>query len=416
MLESSPMGFVNVSLLWFCLLFVNPSSLTAQAVPSSDPSPLATVLLRLERGDTKGAARLLGENLPVTKARLEGVLDDVDRKFDEAGRFGATAGHDVHQEVLDRLIEENLRYEKLFDLYRNLSDDETLYKRFEARRWRIEGAFYTHGGEHACGDNMNWEEAQRLYHTAMERLEAGFALAKEANDLRVMASAKNNMGSTLIRLLEPERAIAAYNEGMRYANQLPGEMYKGMVNLNLGNTYVWTRDPDRSLAYSQSALESFKKMGRGTWQSNAWMNIANAQLLQQKFASAWETMRVALDLATQSGEDRVRGRALLNLGMAGLQLKKPEAAAYILEAMEWYKGVTGKIYTPIEREAILQDGYRLLSQLARATGDEAAAAKYDKLFFESIGPDPDRYGKLRASPCFAIYTARPAASQPLAPQ
>jgi len=410
------MGFVNVSLLWFCLLFVNPSSLTAQAVPSSDPSPLATVLLRLERGDTKGAARLLGENLPVTKARLEGVLDDVDRKFDEAGRFGATAGHDVHQEVLDRLIEENLRYEKLFDLYRNLSDDETLYKRFEARRWRIEGAFYTHGGEHACGDNMNWEEAQRLYHTAMERLEAGFALAKEANDLRVMASAKNNMGSTLIRLLEPERAIAAYNEGMRYANQLPGEMYKGMVNLNLGNTYVWTRDPDRSLAYSQSALESFKKMGRGTWQSNAWMNIANAQLLQQKFASAWETMRVALDLATQSGEDRVRGRALLNLGMAGLQLKKPEAAAYILEAMEWYKGVTGKIYTPIEREAILQDGYRLLSQLARATGDEAAAAKYDKLFFESIGPDPDRYGKLRASPCFAIYTARPAASQPLAPQ
>ena len=131
------MGFVNVSLLWFCLLFVNPSSLTAQAVPSSDPSPLATVLLRLERGDTNGAARLLGENLPVTKARLEGVLADVDRKFDEAGRFGATAGHDVHQEVLDRLIEENLRYEKLFDLYRNLSDDETLYKRFEARRWRI---------------------------------------------------------------------------------------------------------------------------------------------------------------------------------------------------------------------------------------------------------------------------------------
>ena len=416
-LRTSPIVVVIVSFLsWFCLLFVNPSSLTAQAAPSSDPTPLALVLLRLERGDREGAARLLGENLPVTKSRLESVLGEVDRKFDEAGRFGATAGHDVHQQVLDRVLEDTRRYEKLFALYRTLSGDETLYKRLTARQLRIEGAHYTHAGEHACGDNLNWEEAQRLYHTAMERLEAGFALAKEVNDLRVMASAKNNMGSTLIRLIEPEKAIEAYNEGMLYANQVPGEMYKGLVNLNLGNTYVWTRDPDRSLAYSQSALEGFKKMGRGTWQSNAWMNIANAQLLQQKFASAWETMRVALDLATQSGEDRVRGRALLNLGMAGLQLKKPEAAAYILEAMEWYKGVTGKIYTPIEREAILQDGYRLLSQLARATGDEAAAAKYDKLFFESIGPDPDRYGKLRASPCFAIYTARPAASQPLAPQ
>ena len=405
---------MNVSfLLGSCLLFVNPPRVTAQPVPSSDPSPLATVLLRLERGDREGAARLLRENLPVTKNRLEGVLAEVDRKFDEAGRFGATAGHDVHQEVLDRVIELSRSYEPLFDLYRTLSNDEILYKRLVARRLRIEGAHYTHAGEHACGDNLNWEEAQRLYHAAMERLEAGFTLAKEVNDLRVMASAKNNMGSTLIRLIEPEKAIEAYNEAMRYANQVPGEMYKGLVNLNLGNTYVWTRDPDRSLAYSQSALESFKKMGRGTWQSNAWMNIANAQILQQKFSSAWETLRIALDLAMQSGEDRVRGRALLNLGMAGLQLKKPEAAAYIQDAMEWYKGDTGAIYTPIEREAILQDGYRLLSQLAKATGDEQAAEKYMKQFFESLGSDHDRYGKLRTSPCFAIYQARPAREQSL---
>ena len=250
----------------------------------------------------------------------------------------------------------------------------------------------------------------------MKGWKGGFALAKEANDLRVMASAKNNMGSTLIRLLEPEKAIEAYNEAMGYADQVPGEMYKGLVRLNLGNTYVWTRDPDRSLTYSQAALTSFKKMGRGTWQANALMNIGNAQLLQQKFSSAWETMRIALDLAKQAGEDRVRGRALLNLGMAGLQLKKPEAAAYIQEAMEWYKGITGEIYTPIEQEAILQDGYRLLSQIAKATGDQAAGEKYDKLFFESIGPDPDRYGKLRTSPCFAIYQARPASSKPVARQ
>ena len=412
-LRTSPIAVVIVSFLsWFCLLFANPPGLAAQAAPSSDPTPLALVLLRLERGDTEGAARLLGENAPVTKSRLEGVLEEVDRKFDEAGRFGATAGHDVHQEVLDRLLEENRRYEKLFDLYRTLSGDETLYKRFEARRWRIEGAFYTHAGEHACGDNLNWEEAQRLYHTAMERLEAGFALAKEVKDLRVMASAKNNMGSTLIRLIEPEKAIEAYNEGMLYANQVPGEMYKGLVNLNLGNIYVWTRDPDRSLAYSQSALESFKKMGRGTWQSNAWMNIANAQLLQQKFASAWETTRIALDLAKQSGEDRVRGRALLNLGMAGVQLKKPEAAAYIQEAMEWYKGVTGEVYTPIEREAVAQDGLRLLSKIAEQSGDEAQAKKYMQEFFQSVGADPERYEAVRGSPCFAIYQARPSRPSP----
>ena len=149
-------------------------------------------------------------------------------------------------------------------------------------------------------------------------------------------------------------------------------------------------------------------MGRGTWQANAVMNIGAAYMRQQKFSTAWESLSVALDLAKQSGEDRVRGRALLNLGMVGWQLKKPEAAALIEEALEWYEGDGKEIYTPSEREAVKQDGLRLLSRIARDRKDEAAAEKYDRQYFEAIGPDPDRYGAIRSSPCFAIYVGRPA--------
>src|ERR1039458_7417822 len=103
-------------------------------------------------------------------------------------------------------------------------------------------------------------------------------------------------------------------------------------------------------------MASFKKMGRGTWQANAQMNIGNAYMREQRFSSAWESLRVALDLAKQSGEDRVRGNALMNLGMAAFQLKKPEAAALIQEGLEWYAKEGAEVYPSIEREVVRQDG------------------------------------------------------------
>ena len=412
LLQKSPIGgAISVFVFCVCFLVTNPSILAAQAGPSPDPAPLVIILMRLERGDVAGAERLMRDNLPVTKSRLEAVLPEIDRKFDEAGRFGATAGHDIHTEVMNNLLDEIRRNLKLFEVYSRLSGDEMLYKRLEARRLRVEGAYYTHDGEDACGDNLDWEEAQKLYRLALERLEAGFALAKETNDLRVMASAKNNMGSTLIRLLEPDKAIQEYREARRYSDQVTGEMYKGMVDLNMGNTFVWVGDPQQSLAYSQAALASFQKMGRVTWQANAVMNIGNAQTQKKEYASAWETTRMALDLAKQSGEDRVRGRALLNLGAIALQLKKPEAADYIQQAMEWYKGTEGEVYTPLEREVVAQEGLRLLSQIAKQKGDVETAERYNQQFMESVAADPDRYGALRASPCYALYKARPMKAQ-----
>lgn len=384
-----------------------PCRSLAQVPPAPDPTPLSLILVRLEAGDTAAAERLLSENLPVQKRRLEEKITEFDQKFDELGRAGATGGHDVHTEVLQKFIDEVRRYQKLFDVYRGLSDDEALYKRAQARTLRFEGAYYTHFGEDACGDDLDWDLAQERYHTALEKLDAGFALAKETNDFRLMASAKINMGSTWIRLIEPEKAIPAYEEAMRYARQLGGDMYPGLVNLNLGNTYVWLGDPDKSLPYSEASLAAFRRMGRGTWQANAAMNIANAYLRQQKFSNAWESMSLALELAKRSGEDRIRGRALLNLGMTAAVLKRPEAIALVKEALEWYAGEGKEIYTPIEREAVGQDGLRLLSQIARDNGDEAAAEEYNRQFFEAVGPDPDRYGALRSSPCFEIYKARP---------
>lgn len=392
----------------FILLVASSPRLAAQAPPSPDPTPLSLILLRLDRGEVASAERLLRENLPVMKRRLEDKIAEFDAKFDELGRSGATGGHDIHVEVLEQFINEVRRHEKLFEMYSRVSRDEVLYKRIRARTLRFEGAYYTHYGEDVCGDDLNWEEAQQRYKLALEKLEAAFALAKEVNDVRLMASDKNNIGSTLIRMIEPEKAIQAYEEGMRYAQQLPGEMYRGLVNLNLGNTYVWVGEAERSLRYSESALAAFKRMGRGTWQANAAMNIGAAYMRLQKFSNAWETLSVGLDLAKQSGEDRVRGRALLNLGMVGYQLKKPEAAALIEEALEWYEGEGKEIYTPIEREAVKQDGLRLLSRIAKDRGDAAAGEKYDRQFFETLGADPDRYGAIRSSPCFAIYVGRPA--------
>ena len=396
-------------LFWFAVYPSgrNAGLLEAQVIPSSDPVPLVILLTKLDQGDVAGAERLMAENLEVVKQRLEGVLGELDRKFDQMGRYGATSGHEIHTAVLENFLEEVGRYAKLFDVYRRLSGDDVLYKRIEARRLRFEGALYTHAGEDACGDHLDWEEANEFYNLALERLQAGFVLAEEVDDLRIMVSAKNNMGSTLIRMVQPDRGLAAYQEALRLADQMGGNMYPGMIRMNIGNTPVWVGEPDLSMAYMEPALAAFKRMGRGTWQANALLTIANVQLRQGKFSSAWETLGVALEVAKQSGEDRVRGRVLMNLGMAGLQLKKPGAMAFIQESVEWYAGPNGKVYPDIEREVMQQDGLSLLSRVALETGDEALTEKYMKEFYESIGPDPDRYQVVRASPCFAIYKSMP---------
>ncbi|MBI3934430.1 MAG: hypothetical protein HY316_07030 [Acidobacteria bacterium] len=388
------------------LTLVCATRLAAQAGPSPDPAPLIILQSKLDHGQVEDAERLMKDNLVVTKERLEKLLEERDARFDELGRFGATSGHEIHKEVLDQFLEENTRYTKLYDLYREVSGDDVLFKRFEARRLRYEGAFFTHDGEDICGDQLNWEEAQKHYRQALERLDAAFALAKEVNDTRLMASAKMNMGSTLIRLLEPSKAIEAYTEGMRYADQLPGEMYKGLMRLNLGNTYIWIVEPEKSLEYAQSALASFKKMGRGTWQANALMVIGNAQMEQKQYSSSWETMRAALDMAIQSGEDRVRGKALLNLASLAMMLNRPEAADYIRQAMDWFQS-HGEVYTQLERETVQQDGLLGLSRIVERAGDSELASKYRREFAELMSSNPHRYEQLRSSPCYALYKAMP---------
>jgi len=374
------------------------------ALSEDDPALVPILVWQLERGDTAAAEQLLKANLARIKDRLETVVREIDQEFDIIGRFGAVSIR--FGPGYDELEKKNRRYEKLFTLYRRLGGDENLSKRFEARKLRVEGAHYTNQGENVCGEQMDWDGAQKLYLLALERLEAAFALAKEVNDIRLMASTKNNIGSTLIRLGRSPEALQAYQEGLRYAEQAPGDMYTGLVNLNLGNTYVWLGQPDESLQHSQPALTIFKKIGRGTWEANALMVIGNAYLRQQKFANAWETLQLALAVAQQNGEYRVYGRSLLNLGMAGLRLRKSEATTFLEKALQWYKDDT-EVYPAIEREVVLQDGLRLLSQVAEQAGNTEMAQKYMRELAEALGPDPERYAALRQSPCFEIYQARP---------
>lgn len=399
----------RIGLLIIALVFTTVTGLSAQSRPvppsfEGDPALPRILVWQLEKGQTADAERLLRANMGTIKDRLEEIVRDIDKEFDILGRFGAVSirfGPGYGElEAKDR------GYEKLFDLYKKLGGDEILYKRFEARRLRVEGAHLTNQGENACGETADWDTAQKLYQDALKSLNGAFALTQQIGDYRLMASSKINIGSALIRLGRPDEAIKAYNEASQYAEKAPGDLYKGLVRLNLGNSYVWKGDPEKSIPYSQEALAIFRKIGRGTWEANALMNLGNAYIREKRFADAWETLRLTLEIARKNGEYRVYGRTLINMGMAGIQLKKSDAAALLQEGLQWYKDDT-EIYPAIEREMIHQDGLRMLSQLARQSGNEELAEKYQREFLESMGSDPNRYNNLHESPCFAIYQARP---------
>jgi tetratricopeptide (TPR) repeat protein len=372
-----------------------------------DPAFIRILLWQLEREEDERAEEILKANLTRIRPRLEAVIGEIDREFDIIGRFGAVSIY--FGPGYGELQASNERYEKLFDLYRGLSGDETLYNRFQARKLRIEGAHLTNQGEIACGDHLDWSKAQELYETALDRLNASYRLAQELGDVRLQASAKVNIGSTLIRLGKPDDAIAAYNEGLDKADTMPADLYKGLLRLNLGNTYVWLGQPDKSLSYSRDALEIFRRIGRGTWEANALMNLGNGYLRQKDLMNAWDTLQQALEVARKNGEYRVYGRALLNLGMTGLHLKRQEAIPYLEEAAEWYRQ-DREVYPAIEREVIIQEALRMLNQLAQQIGDQAMQEKYGKLYADAAAAAPHSFSELKASPCFAIYMARPAPS------
>ncbi len=314
------------------------------------------------------------------KDRLQDVIKDIDREFDIVGRFGAVSikfgpGY-------GELEARNRAYDKLFELYKRVGGDENVYKQFEARKYRIAGAHHTNEGENLCGDKGDWDNAQKLYTQALDELNSAFDLARQVNDFRLMSSSKINIGSALIRMGQPQDAIAAYNEGMEYAERAPGDLYKGLVRLDLGNSYVWLGDAEKSIPYSQQALAIFRKIGRGTWEANALMNLGNAYLREGLYDRAWETLNQALEVAQQNGENRIYGRALVNLGMAGLQMRKQEGVALIERGLDWYKNDT-EIYPAIEREVIRQDGLQMLSRYAQQAGTKRCPriheAYYEKM-------------------------------------
>jgi tetratricopeptide (TPR) repeat protein len=380
-------------------------------ISEDDPAILRILLWQLDRGETDRAEEIVKANLPRIKPRLEAVIADIDKEFDTLGRFGAVSIY--FGPGYGDFEKSNERYEKLFDMYRRLSGDESLYKRFEARRLRVAGAHYTNLGEIECGDRLNWDGAQKLYATALDKLNESYKLAQELKDVRLEASAKVNIGSTLIRLGQSDEAIQAYNEGIAHADTMPADLYKGLLRLNLGNTYVWLGQPDKSLSYSQQALAIFRKIGRGTWEANALMNLGNGYLRQKDYANAWATLQQALDAARRNGEYRVYGRALMNLGMVGVAAKRKDAIPYLEEGVAWYQQ-DHEVYPAIEREVIIQEGLRMLSQLTQQVGEQALHDKYAKQYADAAASAPHSFSELRASPCFAIYMSRPMPTTPAA--
>src|SRR3990170_298267 len=119
-----------------------------------DPAFIRILLWQLERGEAVRAEEILKANLARIKPRLEAVISDIDREFDILGRFGAVSIY--FGPGYGDLETSNERYQKLFAMYRRLSGDESLYKRFEARRLRVEGAHFTNQGEIECGDHLDW--------------------------------------------------------------------------------------------------------------------------------------------------------------------------------------------------------------------------------------------------------------------
>ncbi len=233
-----------------------------------------------------------------------------------------------------------------------------------------------------CGDALF-----RLGRIAEARIESerGLALADEAGDSALAASALNHLGRVAYREGDLVRARDQYEQALALFRRLGEELSCARIRVNLGLIHKNRCEWEAAQAQFDLALETFRALGRLADTGPALMNLGIVQQKSGDWPRAEECYREAERVFLQVGDHLTLTQVGIGLGnVARLQRRFVEAETSLLGALERARS------RGAQREEAL--ALEFLGELEFDRGhSEAALARYREALrvADRIGPEGD---------------------------
>ncbi len=285
------------------------------------------------------------------------IVEELLSRFDSSVHSWRDRPEQRRVRYSDDLLQNGLTLTRLVT---ELTGDNTLERRFEARRDRVRATQMLNDG---------------TFDEAMALIESVRSTARELEDQSFLFSTYLSSAYAYLGTGRPEKALIDCELALTLAREIGESGNLALALFNLGTAHLHLGNHDESLTYSLQAAEAAAEIGNKIWQANAWLNVGYAQIMKNQNGPAIGSLQRTLSLSQEAGDPLGEGRAWYNLGIAYFRLSQWKPARDHLEhAIEFIREVDIRHshditeFNTIERDALrrLLHSYQQLNLTDRA--------------------------------------------------
>ena len=241
----------------------------------------------------------------------------------------------------DDLLQSGLQLTRLVT---EVTGDNTLERRFEARRDRVRATELLNDGE---------------FDAAMALIESVRGTAKELEDQSFLFSTYLSSAYAYLGTGQPERALVDCELALSVAREIGEGVQLTLALFNVGTAHLHLGNYDESLTYSLQAAEGAAEIGNKVWHANAWLNVGYVQIMKAQYEPALESLRRTMTLSQEAGDPLGEGRAWYNLGIVYFRMRQwTSARDHLEQALKFIREVDIRHshditeFNTIERDAL----------------------------------------------------------------
>ncbi|MDA2933201.1 tetratricopeptide repeat protein [Acidobacteria bacterium AH-259-D05] len=260
-----------------------------------------------------GNLEQLQEEIRQQPGKAKTVMEELLVQFDSSIHSWRDRPEQRRVRYSDTLLRSGL---ELSLLVTEVTGDNTLQRRFEARRDRVKAT-----------ELLNDAEFQK----AMSLIESVRDTAEELEDKSFLFSTYLSSAYAYLGTGDPERALAHCEMALRLAREIGEKVKQTLALFNVGTAHLHLGHYDQAYTYSIQAAEAAEKIGNLIWQANAWLNVGYVQIMKHDYESAIDSLGRTLTLSQESGDPLGEGRAYYNLGIVYSKQKQWNLAREHLE-------------------------------------------------------------------------------------
>ncbi len=245
---------------------------------------------------------------------------------------------------------------------------------------------------------------QERFSSALNQLHAADRLLAHADDPWRLYRTRRLLGDAQYRLASYELAAHSYLQALDALRRAIAEqdsrtrrLAEGHLEVVLGNTHRAIGDTEQALADYRHAGAIYEREGYALGAAGVELNIANILADEQRNAEAVTSLRAALKVARELGNEGFERLVLTNLAGCLIELGKLDEARALLEKAqdlaEQSGGVLARANVALKWGDLLMargqarkaaERYREVISLARSTGDAAMEAEANGLLADAL--------------------------------